>query len=221
MASVSAETANSRRTELDGTREHSAFTPDAFFSLCLHGTNSETLEVRHSQAQCPEPGRDARDHRPRAPSRRSCARAPHSTITDDICCGWSKRGNHGGRHAQPNKAPNSSIGHTRWAAHGSEGAAVSGKNVDSLRTGIVRACLPKKLPMANPKLSLIFWRRYRGLQPGEVQRVCRYGVEKSHPCELPHVIIQAIVCNTKKNTGNTQTVFDKCPHARREWDQYT
>ena len=38
--------------------------------------------------------------------------------------------------------------------HGSEGAAVSGKNVDSFRTGIVRACWPKKLPMANPYAEL-------------------------------------------------------------------
>ena len=33
--------------------------------------------------------------------------------------------------------------------HGSEGAAVSKKNLDSFRSGKVRACWPRKLPMAN------------------------------------------------------------------------
>ena len=34
--------------------------------------------------------------------------------------------------------------------HGSEGAAISGTSLDAFRTGIVRACWPRKLPMSNP-----------------------------------------------------------------------
>ena len=34
--------------------------------------------------------------------------------------------------------------------HGSEGAAFSSKNIDAFRSGIVKACWPRKLPMANP-----------------------------------------------------------------------
>ena len=34
--------------------------------------------------------------------------------------------------------------------HGSEGAAISVKHLDAFRTGIVRACWPSKLPLANP-----------------------------------------------------------------------
>ena len=38
--------------------------------------------------------------------------------------------------------------------HGSEGSAISCKNLDSFQTGIVEACWPKKLPMANSHVTL-------------------------------------------------------------------
>ena len=34
--------------------------------------------------------------------------------------------------------------------HGAEGSHISIKNLSSFRTGIVKACWPKKLPMADP-----------------------------------------------------------------------
>ena len=34
--------------------------------------------------------------------------------------------------------------------HGSEAAAVSGRHLDAIRGSIVRACWPRKLPMAHP-----------------------------------------------------------------------
>ena len=77
--------------------------------------------------------------------------------------------------------------------HGAEGSHISCKNLSSFRTGIVRACWPKKLPMANPHavLSLldtpdccdpelyVIWGRFRQMRrflayrPGEVPRVFR------------------------------------------------
>ena len=77
--------------------------------------------------------------------------------------------------------------------HGAEGSHVSFKNLSSFRTGIVKACWPRKLPMANlqavlslldapdccdPELYVI-WNRFRQLRrflaerPDEVPRVCR------------------------------------------------
>ena len=74
---------------------------------------------------------------------------------------------------------------------GSEGAAVSGKNLDSIRAGIVRACWSRKLSMATPYAVLallnifdgcdpafyVIWERcrqmrwYLGYRLGELQRV--------------------------------------------------
>ena len=62
--------------------------------------------------------------------------------------------------------------------HGSEGSHVSSKNLSAFRTGIVKACWPRKLPMANPHavLSLldapdccdpemyVIWNRFRQLR---------------------------------------------------------
>ena len=77
--------------------------------------------------------------------------------------------------------------------HGAEGAAISCGSLDSFRTGIVRACWPKKLPMANTHAVLGLWdapdccdpalfiiwgrfgqmRRYLSYRPSEVPRVYR------------------------------------------------
>ena len=38
--------------------------------------------------------------------------------------------------------------------HGAEGSHISFKNLNSFRTGIVKACWPRKLPMANPQAVL-------------------------------------------------------------------
>ena len=77
--------------------------------------------------------------------------------------------------------------------HGAQGSHISLKNLSSFRTGIVKACWPRKLPMANPQavLSLldapdccdpelyVIWnrfrqmRRYLAYRPGEVPRVYR------------------------------------------------
>ena len=77
--------------------------------------------------------------------------------------------------------------------HGAEGSHNSLKNLNSFRTGIVNACWPKKLPMANPQavLSLldapdccdpelyVIWSRFRQMRrflayrPEEVRRVYR------------------------------------------------
>ena len=77
--------------------------------------------------------------------------------------------------------------------HGAEASHISGKNLSSFRTGIVKACWPKKLPMANPQavLSLldapdgndpelyVIWSRFRQMRrflayrPDEVPRVFR------------------------------------------------
>ena len=78
--------------------------------------------------------------------------------------------------------------------HGCEGAPISIRKVDSFRTANVRACWPRKLPMANPHavLSLldapevcdpalyVIWcrfrqlRRYLSYRPGEVARLHRF-----------------------------------------------
>ena len=77
--------------------------------------------------------------------------------------------------------------------HGAEGSHISGKNLSSFRTGIVKACWPNRLPMANPHavLSLldapdcsdpelyVIWCRFRQMRrflanrPDEVPRVYR------------------------------------------------
>ena len=77
--------------------------------------------------------------------------------------------------------------------HGAEGSLVSCKKMASFRTGIVRACWPRKLPMANPHavLSLLDapdccdpelcvicgrfrqMRRFLAYRPGEVSRIFR------------------------------------------------
>ena len=78
--------------------------------------------------------------------------------------------------------------------HGAEGSHISCKNLSSFRTGIVKACWPRKLPMANPHavLSLLdapdccdpemyfIWngfrqmRRFLAYRPDEVHRVKRF-----------------------------------------------
>ena len=77
--------------------------------------------------------------------------------------------------------------------HGSEGSHISSKNICSFRTGIVKACWPRKLPMANPHaiLSLldapdccdpelyVIWSRFRQMRrflayrPDDVPRIFR------------------------------------------------
>ena len=42
------------------------------------------------------------------------------------------------------------LGLNVYGLHGSEGAGVSSRHLDAFRIGIVRACWPKKMPMANP-----------------------------------------------------------------------
>ena len=77
--------------------------------------------------------------------------------------------------------------------HGSEGSHISSKNICSFRTGIVKACWPRKLPMANPHAVLSFldapdccdpelyviWSRFRQMRrflaerPNDVPRIFR------------------------------------------------
>ena len=77
--------------------------------------------------------------------------------------------------------------------HGAEGARSSCNNLSSFRTGIVKACWPKKLPMANPHAVLRLldatdccdpelyvicrrsrqMRRFLACRPDEVPRICR------------------------------------------------
>ena len=77
--------------------------------------------------------------------------------------------------------------------HGAEGSHISCKSLSSFRTGIVKACWPKKLPLANPHAVLsfldapdccdpelfVFWSRFRQMRrflafrPDEVSRAYR------------------------------------------------
>ena len=102
--------------------------------------------------------------------------------------------------------------------HGAEGSHISCKNLNSFRTGIVSACWPKKLPMANPQavLSLldapdccdpelyVIWGRFR-----QMMRFLAY-----RPDEVPiHMDIEnKNVCNNvgKVLDGWADTPFCLC-----------
>ena len=96
--------------------------------------------------------------------------------------------------------------------HGAEGSHIACRNLASFKTGIVRACWPRKLPMANPQAVLglldapdccdpelyVIWNRFRQMRrflayrPDEVHRIKRL-LDSAASCRPGHGQVHLLV----------------------------